>query len=241
MDNICAIILAAGKGTRMNSTDQNKVSIEIGGKPIIQRIIEILKNAGVKDILVVVGFAKESVTKLLYPEIIVVDQGEPLGTGHAVKQALAKVPEADQNILVVYGDDGFWFTPEILNDLYKKHIDSQADITFCTTTINNPTGLGRIIREKGEVVDIIEEKAATDKQKLITEVNLGGYIFKKSFIENHINNLAPNPANGEYYLTDIIPLSAQIGANIQTLTLDNFTWRGINTPQELTEAEKLIK
>lgn len=240
MDDTCAIILAAGKGTRMSSTDANKVTLEIGGKPIIQRIIETVKNAGIKDIVVVVGFARQSVVKLLSPDIIVAEQEKPQGTGHGVKAALPKVPQSDKNILVVYGDDGFWFTPEILNNLYEKHTQTQADITFCTATVYNPTGLGRVIKEEGQVIDIVEEKIASDSQKAIKEVNIGGFLIKKAYLEKNINEIPKNPVSGEYYFTDIIPIAAQKEANIQTLTLENFVWRGINTPEELAEAEKLL-
>lgn len=240
MDDICAIILAGGRGTRMNSTDVNKVTLKVGGKPIIQKVIEVIEASGIKDIVVVVGFAKESVTRLLEPDIMIADQGEALGTGHGVKVALAKVPEEDLNILVVYGDDAFYFTPEILNNLCQKHIQSQADVTFCTTVVDNPTGLGRIIRQDGQALDIVEEKVASDKQKTVKEVNIGGFLFKKSFLDKYLSQLSPNPASGEYYLTDLIPLAASDGANIQTLTLENFKWRGVNTPQELIEAQKLL-
>lgn len=240
MDNTCAVVLAAGKGTRMNSSDVNKVTLKLGGKPIVQRIIEAIKNAGIKDIVVVVGFAKQSVIKLLSPDIIVAQQEEPQGTGHAVKVALPKIPPANKNILVVYGDDGLWFTPDILNNLYQKHIQSRADITFCTAIIDNPTGLGRVIREDGQVIDIVEEKIANNEQKAILEVNIGGFLIKKAFLEKNIDEIPKNPISKEYYFTDIIPVAAQKEANIQTLTLENFVWRGINTPEELAEAEKLL-
>lgn len=240
MDNVCAIILAAGKGTRMNSSDVNKVTLEIGGKPIIQRIIEAIKNTGIKDIVVVVGFAKQSVEKLLSSDVIVAEQKEPQGTGHAVKVALPRVPKESRNVLVLYGDDGFWFTAEILNNLYNKHMQSQADITFCTAIIDNPAGLGRVIREEGQVIDIVEEKIANNEQKAILEVNIGGFLIKKAFLEKNIDEIPKNPISKEYYFTDIIPIAAQKEANIQTLTLENFKWRGVNTPEELQEAEKLL-
>ncbi|MDO8619381.1 MAG: sugar phosphate nucleotidyltransferase [Candidatus Daviesbacteria bacterium] len=241
MNDVCAIILAAGKGTRMSSTDQNKATIPVAGKPIIQRITEILKATDIKDIVAVVGFAKDSVVKLLDADIIIAEQNEAKGTGDAVKIALPKVPENDKNVLVLYGDDAFWFTPEILQNLYAEHIKKEADVTFCTTILDDPTGLGRIIRDsENKVIDIVEEKATTDGQKAIKEVNLGGFLFKKELLEKNIADLPQNPASGEYYLTDFIPLTAQRGARIETLKLENFTWRGINTPQDLEQAEGLL-
>ena len=183
MDNVCAVVLAAGKGTRMGSTEQNKVTFNIGGQPIIKKVIMVIRSAGIADIVVVVGFAKESVIALLDDKILVADQEEALGTGHGVQIALPKVPKKDDQILVLYGDDAFWFTAEILHNLYQTHIQNQADITFCTTIVEKPAGLGRIIRdESGRVIDIVEEKVATNQQKANTEVNLGGFLFNRIFL-----------------------------------------------------------
>lgn len=240
MEKVCAIILAAGKGTRIGSTEFNKVTLQVGGQPIIQRNINVLKNAGIKDILVVVGFAKESVTRLLGPDILIAEQEGMLGTGHAVKIALAQIPENDNYVLVVYGDDAFWFTPEVLQKLYQTHLKSNADLTFCTTVLKNPHGLGRILRRDKQVVDIIEEKVATQEQKKIQEVNLGGYLISKAFLQKYIEQIPQNPVSKEYYLTDLIPLASKNGAKIETLTLENFKWRGINTLEELKQAEELL-
>lgn len=242
MDKICAIVLAGGKGTRMGSTITNKVAELVSGKPIIQRNIEVLRKSGIQHIVVVVGFAKKSIIPLLDKDILIAQQLQAQGTGDATKIGLTRVPEEDFYILVVYGDDAFWFTPEVLNNLYLKHLNSKADLTFCTTEIEDPKGLGRIIRdEKGVVVNIIEDKVATEEQKQIREVNIGGYLFNKTFLSEHINSLQINKISGEYYLTDLIPLASQNGAKIETLKLENFTWRGINTPEELEQAEKLLK
>jgi|SRR3989344_9324831 len=240
MENVCAVILAAGKGKRMNSQDSNKVSLEIKGKPIIVRNIEILKNSGIADIVVVVGFAKDSILQFLDKTILTVEQSEALGTGHATKTALSIIPKKDEYVLVVYGDDAFWFTPQILNNLYKKSIENNADLIFCTTFVESPEGLGRIIRDNNKVVDIVEEKNTTDLQKQIKEVNIGGYLFKKDFLIKNIDLVEKNEVSGEYYLTDLINIASKKGKNIQTLTLENFVWRGINTPEHLQEAEKLL-
>lgn len=241
MDKICAVILAAGRGTRMNSTEFNKVTIPIAGKPIIQRDIEVLRGHGIKDIVVVVGFAKESVTVLLDDSILIAEQKQTLGTGHATSVALPKVPLNDEYVLVLYGDDAFWFTSEILDKLVKTQEDSDADITFCTTILENPQGLGRIIRNGlGEAVNIIEEKVATEQQKEIREINLGGFLFKKSVLSENIDKLPKNPVSGEYYLTDIIRVAIAQKAKVKTLKIKGFTWRGINTPEELKIAEKLL-
>lgn len=240
-NNICAVVLAAGKGTRMKAKKINKVTYEVAGKPIILRILEKLNLAGIYNIVVVVGHAKNSVIKLLPNNIQIACQTKRLGTGHATKAALANIPNNVENILVLYGDDAFWYSPENFQELIKLHAASQADVTFCTTDVENPFGLGRILRGKnGGVIAIVEEKNASDEQKLIKEVNLGGFMFKKNFLRENISRLPKNELSGEYYITDMVDLAIKHNKNIQTLRLKNFTWRGINTPEELKTAEKLL-
>lgn len=240
-NNICAVVLAAGKGTRMKAKKINKVTYEVAGKPIILRILEKLNLAGINNIVVVVGHAKNSVIKLLPKDIKIAYQAKRLGTGHATKAALSNIPSNVENILVLYGDDAFWYSPDNFQELIELHENSGADITFCTTDVENPLGLGRILREKGgSVRAIVEEKNASNEQKLIKEVNLGGFMFKKDFLIENISKLPKNELSGEYYVTDMIDLAIKHHKNIQTLKLENFTWRGINTPEELKTAERLL-
>lgn len=239
--DICAVILAGGKGKRMNAKINNKVTYAVAGEPIIQRILKKVKSAGINNIVVVVGYAKNSVISLLPKDILIAHQSKRLGTGHATKAALSQVPKNVNNILVLYGDDAFWYSPKHFHDLIKLHESSKADVTFCTTNVENPTGLGRIIRDNnGKLEAIVEEKSATDTQKNIKEINLGGFVFKKDFLEKNITKISKNQASGEYYLTDIIDLALKQGALVNTFNLKNFTWRGINTPEELKTAEQLL-
>jgi len=160
MRNLTAIILAAGKGTRMQSTDTNKVAMHVAGQPMLARTLSILKEAGLSHIVVVVGFAKESVLPLLPPDTIIAEQTEQLGTGHAVVSALPKVPEDTQDLLILYGDDSFLHTATTFRNLYQTHIDEGAKITFVTMDSDDPTGLGRIIRDSNdEVIGIVEERS----------------------------------------------------------------------------------
>jgi bifunctional UDP-N-acetylglucosamine pyrophosphorylase/glucosamine-1-phosphate N-acetyltransferase len=241
MENITAIILAAGRGTRMQSTDKNKVAIEVKGEPMLLRTIRILREAGIKDIIVVVGFAKESVTSLLDSDILIAEQTEQLGTGHAVQSALSKVPKNASNILILYGDDSFLHSPQTFRRLYATHNRKKARITFITMESDNPTGFGRIIREKNdEVVGIVEEKNATEEQKKIREINLGCYIINKEDLEKNIEFIIKNPVTGEYYITDIIDIIAHQKGKIAAYKLANGKWRGVNTKEDLIEAENLF-
>lgn len=239
MEKVTAIILAAGKGTRMQSTDTNKVALNVSGEPMLTRTIKILKEAGIGHVVVVVGFAKESVVGLLSPEIIVAEQDEQLGTGHAVNCALPKVPDDTESVLIIYGDDSFLHTPQTYKKLYDTHISEEAKITFITMESENPTGFGRIIRDNNNnVVGIVEEKNATEEQKQIREINLGCYIIDKKYLEENIKDIKRNEVSGEYYITDIIDIISGHGGKIAAHKLTDGVWKGVNTREDLAEAEK---
>lgn len=241
MRNLTAIILAAGRGTRMQSTDTNKVAMNVAGRPMLARTLSILKEAGLSHIVVVVGFAKESVLPLLSDDIIVAEQKEQLGTGHAVVSALPKVPSDTSDLLIVYGDDSFLHYAKTFQNLYQTHLDEGAKITFVTMDSEDPTGLGRIIRdENNEVIGIVEEKNATPEQKKIKEVNLGCYVINKKYLEDNISEIHKNPVTGEYYITDIIDIIAHHKGKIAAHKLLDGKWHGVNTKDDLVAAESLL-
>lgn len=241
MDKVTAIILAAGKGTRMNSTDRNKVSLPVNGKPMILRTIEILRSSGINKFVVVVGFAKESVVAMLDSNISIAEQKEQLGTGHAVMCALNKVDKDTKDVLIIYGDDSFLHTPKTFQKLFNEHSRSNAKISFITKESENPTGFGRIIRDvNGEIVGIVEEKNATDEQKLIKEINLGCYVIDRKYLEDNIKNIEKNSVTGEFYITDIIDIISKQKGKISSYKLSDGVWKGVNTPQDLMEAEKIL-
>jgi len=241
MRNLTAIILAAGRGTRMQSTDTNKVAMNVAGRPMLARTLSILKEAGLSHIVVVVGFAKESVLPLLSDDIIVAEQKEQLGTGHAVVSALPKVPSDTSDLLIVYGDDSFLHSAKTFQNLYQTHLDEGAKITFVTMDSEDPTGLGRIIRdENNEVIGIVEEKNATPEQKKIKEVNLGCYVINKKYLEDNISEIHKNPVTGEYYITDIIDIIAHQKGKIAAHKLLDGKWHGVNTKDDLVAAESLL-
>ncbi len=242
MKNVTGIILAAGRGTRMNSTDKNKVALEVKGEPMLIRTIRILREAGVGNIVVVVGFAKESVLPLLDDNVIIAEQKEQLGTGHAVMSALPYVPEGTEDILIVYGDDSFLHSPQTFQNLYDTHISHDAKISFITMQMDNPTGFGRIIRDDNDnVIGIVEEKNATEEQKQIKEINLGCYVINKKYLEDNISDIHKNPVTGEYYITDIIDIIAHHKGKIAAYRLTDGKWRGVNTREDLVEAEHLFE
>ncbi len=239
-ENTCAIILAAGKGKRMNAKKANKVTLRLSGEPIILRIVKNLRQTGIPYLVLVVGHAQESVKKLVGDSVLYAYQSKRLGTGHAVKKGLKIVPDDVIDVFVFYGDDTS-YSSDVLSSLLKKHREMKSDVTFLTLKVSDPKGLGRIDRdESGTLIGIVEEKDATEAQKKISEINPGCFVFSKKFLKSYINKIPKSPATREYYLTSLIELALQNKLNVHTYTAENVIWRGINTPDELREAEDLL-
>ena len=239
--NLGAIILAAGKGKRMNSKSVNKVALPLADKPMIVHTVSLLENVGIKEIVVVVGFAKKSVMNVLGSKVIFAQQKKRLGTAHAVECALKKMPTNVDDVLVVNGDDSAFYSEKIITKLIKSHLLSNSALTFLTIEKANPFGLGRIIRSsKNELIAIVEEKNAAESQKTIKEVNPGCYIFKVNFLKKYLSKIKKNELTGEYYLTDLVDLGIKNNEKIETLKGGSIAWRGVNTKDELQEAEKLF-
>ncbi len=239
--NLGAIILAAGKGKRMNSKSVNKVALPLADKPMIVHTVGLLEKVGIKEIVVVVGFAKKSVMGVLGSKVIFAEQKKRLGTAHAVECALKKMPTNVDDVLVVNGDDSAFYSEKIITKLIKSHLLSNSALTFLTIEKANPFGLGRIIRSsKNELIAIVEEKNAAESQKTIKEVNPGCYIFKVNFLKKYLSKIKKNELTGEYYLTDLVDLGIKNNEKIETLKGGSIAWRGVNTKDELQEAEKLF-
>jgi len=242
--NLGAIILAAGKGKRMQLDSHNKVTLRFGEKTIILHIVHFLKDLDISNIVVVVGHHRQSVEDaLLGEDIIFAEQKEQLGTGDALSFGLKELPTEITDVLVTYGDDIFLHSKKnvpTINSLLKLHKDKGNAITFLTVEFDNPIGLGRIVRgSDGKILEIIEEKDATESQKKIKEINPGCFIFSIEFLKKYISKLKKSTVTGEYYLTNLIDLAIKDNEKVDTLAAGNITWRGINTKEELQEAERL--
>jgi len=239
LSKVGVIILAAGNGTRMKApADKNKVTFKLKGKPMIWYTKEIIKRAGIQTVITVVGHAKESVKKVLKNSVIYAEQPERRGTADAVKCGLTKISDDIEYVIVMCGDDSAFYTPELLKGLLASHLNTYADLSILTITKSDPFGLGRIARdEKGVIYTIIEEKNATDEQKLITEINSGLYCFSTKFIKKYINLIQKNELSNEYYLTDIVKIAYQNQCKINGFKWnDESVWFGVNTPEQLAEA-----
>lgn len=239
--NLGAIILAGGKGTRMKSKAVNKVAMHLANKPMILHTVELLESLGIKNIVVVVGFAKESVMNILEKKVEFAEQKKRLGTAHAVKVALQKIHRDISDVLVLNGDDSAFYSKDIIYELIKKHFADKSSFTFLTIEKDNPYGLGRVVRDRdGKVKAMVEEKDASLKQRKINEVNPGCYVFKLDFLKKYLPFVKKSPITGEYYLTSLIGIGIEHGEKIETLKGGKLMWRGVNTKDELLEAEEMI-
>ena len=233
------VILAAGKGTRMNS-DLPKVLHKLQSKPLIDYVIDESELLNPKEIILVVGFKKESVIKHTQSRINLkyATQIEQLGTGHAVLQTNELLKNRKGHILILYGD-----VPNIkastLQPIVNDHISNNRDLTLITAEIDDPTGYGRIIRDKnGNLLKIVEEKDCSDDEKKIKEWNPGIYIFKIPEVFKILNNIKTNNASKEYYLTDAIGLAQQSNMQIKAIKIENSDEViGVNTADQLKELE----
>ena len=233
------IILAAGKGTRMNS-DLPKVLHKLQGKTLIDYVIDESELLKPKEIILVVGYKKERVIKHTESRINLkyAIQEEQLGTGHAVLQTKKLLKNKKGHILILYGD-----VPNIkastLLPVVDNHIINNRDLTLITAEIDDPTGYGRIIRDKkGNLLKIIEEKDCNNNEKKIKEWNPGIYIFKTEEVFKILDNIKTNNASTEYYLTDAIGLAQQSNMQIKAIKIANSgEVIGINTTDQLKELE----
>ena len=236
-----AIILAAGRGKRMQSKKANKVTMHLANKPLILHSIHLLEKMKLKEIVVLVGYAKDSVKNVLKDsKIVFAEQKKRLGTGHAVKIAFKSLNPSITDVLIIYGDDSHFYNEKTISSLIKEHYLKNASITFLTITVLNPFGLGRIVRNKlGAVIAITEEKDATANIRKINEVNPACYIFNVEFLKRYLPKIPKSKITGEYYLTSLIDIAIKNNEKIATHKVANMPWRGVNTKEELKEAERI--
>lgn len=236
-----AVILAAGKGTRMKS-NLPKVLHKVCGKPMVQIIIDNIKAAQIGKSYIVIGHGAEKVKEVLGNENHYAVQEPQLGTGHCVMQAVPAIPDDTAGVLVICGDTPL-LKAETLAMLKDNFIQTGAACTVLTAVMENPTGYGRIIRnEEGNIVAIVEEKDATAEQKKITEVNTGTYFFDYSLLKEALNNITNNNAQGEYYLTDTLAYLNSEGYVIAGIISDDANeTMGVNDRINLAKAEKLLQ
>ena len=240
-NNIMAIVMAAGKGTRMKSK-KSKLVQKIYGKEIVKRAVENAQRAGINDIVAVVGYMKEEVMAVLGDSVKYAYQEEMLGTGHAVLQAKEFLKGKKGKVLVLNGDVPL-IRPETLNKLVEKSIENKEYATLLTAIYDNPTGYGRIVRDEGGNIEaIVEEKDTTPSQKEIQEINAGIYCFDIEELLVALDQIKPDNAQGEYYLTDVIQIMNEKGLKTGAVIVeDNTEILGINDRIQLEMLTKVLQ
>ena len=238
------IVLAAGEGTRMRSA-LPKVLHPLAGRSMLGHVLAACAPLAADETIVVVGHGRDEVIAELattYPDAMTVDQVAQNGTGHAVRIALAALPDVSGTILVVCGDTPL-LTSQTLVDLLAERDSSSCAATMLTARLPEPFGYGRIVRdEKGAVTGIVEERDASDEQRQIDEVNAGIYAFEAAHLRSALAALTPNNSQGEEYLTDVVSGLRTAGQQVSALVIsDHREVMGVNDRVQLAEAAALLR
>jgi len=239
-----AIILAAGKGTRMNS-DLPKVVHEVAGRPMVNWVIDAARAVGVDRCVLVVGHGAGRVREAVgeTPGVEFVEQTEQLGTGHAVAQAAGFYDApGDRDVLVLCGD-GPLIHSQTLQTLIDTHRRTAAAATLATAVLDDPAGYGRIIRdESGDLLGIVEHKDADADQRAIREINPSYYCFRAAALFDMLPRLSNDNAKGEYYLTDVFGMLRQAGRRVAVVdAVPPEDVLSINTPDQLAEVDAILR
>ena len=244
MNEPCAIVLAAGKGTRMQS-DLPKVLCPVVDRPMIHFVLDALEKAGVKRQIVVVGYEADAVRDELSkrsnpPEFAL--QAEQLGTGHAVQMCRKQIADQQGPTIVVAGDSPL-IQADSLKTLLHEFSQSEPALLLGTLLKDDPSGLGRIVRnEAGDFLGIVEQKDATEEQLAINEVNMSTYLFSTPDLLHSLDELSNDNAQSEYYLTDSAVLLRKAGRPVEALpVLRPCESLSINNPDELRLVDKKMR
>ena len=241
MANLTAVILAAGKGTRMKSK-LPKVLHKVGGHPMLEHVMDAAEAAGCRDNVVVIGHGAELVRELVGSRARIALQAEQLGTGHAVLQAADTLQDFTGTVMILCGDTPL-LEAEELKKFYAEHVKSGAAATVMSAMMEDPFGYGRILRDaNGDVAGIVEQKDASEEQKLIKEINTGNYCVEAPLLFEVLRTLGNNNAQGEYYLTDVLAKLRAMGKKVGgVVTADSEMIMGVNSRRQLAEAESVMR
>ena len=235
---LAVVILAAGKGTRMES-DLPKVLHEVGGKPMVSHVIQRAVELGAEKIISIIGYQHELVKETLATEPTEFAlQLEQLGTGHAVLQCKTQLSEFDGDVLILSGDVPL-ISFQTLKSLLQTHQTSNTKATLLSAIVEDASGYGRVIRNKNNNLDrIVEHKDANDDELRVNEMNAGIYVFDSKTLFELLPQVGNNNAQGEYYLPDVLSLILERGGKVAIEKTNYITEiQGVNTIQQLRDLD----
>jgi bifunctional UDP-N-acetylglucosamine pyrophosphorylase/glucosamine-1-phosphate N-acetyltransferase len=234
-----AIVLGAGKGTRMKS-DLAKVLHPVAGRPMLLWALDTLAAIRVEEIVVVVGHQADDVRAILPEGVTPALQIEQLGTRHAVMVALEHLGvEPGDDIIVMPGDMPL-VSAGTLHAMLRLHRDSNAAATMLSVRLDEPGDYGRVVRDQGRVRGIVEARDASPEQLAIDEVNTSVYTFSGRFLPGALSRIGTGNAQGEYYLTDVIGILAGDGHRVEAHIADAVEGLGINSVEQIAEVEAAL-
>jgi bifunctional UDP-N-acetylglucosamine pyrophosphorylase / glucosamine-1-phosphate N-acetyltransferase len=240
MEKVCGLILAAGKGVRLNSS-LPKYSHKVAGWTLLKHSIENLRAVGIDNIYALVGPQESSYIKKSF-SVNTIEQRKRAGTADALLVALKSIPKKYRNIVLIYVDVAL-LRAQTVKKLLTKHLKYNSEITLLTMDLDQPKGYGRVVYDiSGNVAAVKEEDLLKKSEKKIREVNVGVYVFKRSgYLEDELKSIKPKGEKREKYLTEIFPKCNKKGLRVLTLKLkDSGEGLGINSRMDLIEANKIL-
>jgi bifunctional UDP-N-acetylglucosamine pyrophosphorylase/glucosamine-1-phosphate N-acetyltransferase len=243
-----AVVMAAGLGKRMKSK-LAKVLHPVAGRPMVLYGVDLARQLAGEHVAVVVGYQGKDVRTAIEASgprapVMIVEQAQQLGTGHAVQQArdmFRRLGKTLSTYVILNGDTPL-LQASTVQALLQLHQDDRAAVTLLTATVDDPSGYGRVVRAKdGRVQKIVEDRDATGAEKQIHEINVGTYVTDGPFLFEALDKLQPRNAQGEYYLTDVVALAVERGLRVSALAVSEAEGMGINTRGQLAAAEQAIR
>ncbi|MCF0146962.1 MAG: bifunctional UDP-N-acetylglucosamine diphosphorylase/glucosamine-1-phosphate N-acetyltransferase GlmU [Clostridium sp.] len=236
----CALILAAGQGTRIKS-NLPKVLHKVCGKEMVNHVIDTMRKAKIDDINVIIGKGAELVKeKTASRNISYSLQEEQLGTGHAVKCAIDFLKDK-KGIVGIFAGDAPLIKPETIETLFNTHMENNNSATLLSSIVEDPTGYGRIVREGNKVLKIVEHKDCTEEELKINEMNAAIYCFDIEKLLSSLEKLSNDNSQGEYYLTDVIGILKSENEKVGAVSIDYEETIGVNSRAQLAEAEEILR
>lgn len=233
-----SIILAAGEGKRMKSNIAKPLQ-QAAGKALVEWVLDTAEETGSDENIVVIGHKAEDVKAYLGDRAKYAYQYEQLGTGHAVMQGIESIKDVDGTVMVLYGDSPL-IEAETLKRVREDHSKKIRAATVITAIADEPYGYGRIVRENGEIVRIVEQKDASEDEQKITEVNSGMYFFDIQKLKESLSKITNDNSQGEYYITDVIEIMLSEGEKVGAYVTDLEQTMGVNDKLQLSQVGKIL-